>query len=90
MPPEPLPPEYQRFVLEDVRPEGESLTIRYAGRLFGGIIRCQLPIDIEAYLRPGTEIFVRYHQSDTGQPGQIAHMVVQHPTDDVWAEVFSD
>lgn len=37
-----LPDEYQRFVIDDVRRMGETLTLAYGGHLFGGIVRCLL------------------------------------------------
>jgi len=83
--------EYRRFVIEAVRPAGEMLTIHYGRHVFGGIVRCQLDSNgVEAALRPGTEIFVRYHDAETGQPGQVAHMIIRHPTDEGWAEVYAD
>jgi hypothetical protein len=86
-----LPDEYQRFVIEDVRRMGETLTLAYAGRLFGGIVRCLLdPNGVEEALRPGTEIFVRYHTEETGAPGQIAHIIIRHPLAEGWAEIYSD
>jgi hypothetical protein len=85
------PPEYERFVIEDVRLSGENLTIRYGGRVFGGIVRCLLPgLEVEGSLKPGCELFVRYHTEETGHPGQVAHMMIRHPTTAGWAEVFSD
>jgi hypothetical protein len=86
-----LPPEYERFVVEEVRAAGENLTIRYGGRVFAGIARCLLPgREVEETLKPGCELFVRYHTDETGQPGQVAHMISRHPGGAGWAEVFSD
>jgi len=88
---EDLPAEYERFTIEEVRPAGENLTIRYGGRVFGGIVRCLLPgPDVEIAIRPGGEVFVRYHTVETGQPGRVAHMMIRHPTGSGWAEIFSD
>jgi hypothetical protein len=85
------PGEYKRFVIEATRAAGEMLTIQYGGHVFGGIVRCQLdPQGVEAALRPGAEIFVRYHDAETGQPGQVAHMIIRHPSGDGWAEVYAD
>ena len=85
------PEEYKRFVIEDVRAAGEMLTIQYGGHVFGGIVRCQLdPNGVEAGLRPGAEIFVRYHEAGTGQPGQVAHMIIRHPSGEGWAEVYAE
>ena len=85
------PEEYRRFVLEDVRSTGENLTLVYGGHVFGGIVRCLLdPNGVEGALRPGAEIFVRYHNEETGQPGQVAHIIIRHPTAEGWAEIYSD
>jgi hypothetical protein len=85
------PDEYRRFVLDDVRPAGEMLTLLYGGHVFGGVVRCLLdPNGVEAALRPGTEIFVRYHSAETGQPGQVAHIIIRHPAGEGWAEIYSD
>jgi hypothetical protein len=85
------PEEYQRFVLDEVRSTDEMLTLVYGGRVFGGVVRCLLdPNGVEDVLRPGTAIFVRYHNQDTGAPGQVAHIIVRHPSAEGWAEVYSD
>jgi len=85
------PDEYQRFVIEDVRTTDETLTLIYGGRIFGGVVRCLLdPDGVENALRPGAEIFVRYHNEETGAPGQIAHIIMRHPNADGWAEVYAD
>ncbi len=85
------PDEYHRFVIEDVRRMGETLTLFYGGHVFGGIVRCLLdPSGVDDALRPGTEIFVRYHSEETGAPGQIAHIIIRHPTAEGWAEIYSD
>ncbi len=85
------PDEYERFVIEDVRSMGETLTLVYGGHVFGGIVRCSLdPNDVEDALRPGAEIFVRYHNEETGAPGQVAHIIIRHPSAEGWAEVYSD
>ncbi len=84
------PDEYQRFVLEDVRRMGETLTVVYGGHVFGGVVRCLLPDGVEDALRPGTDVFVRYHNEETGAPGQVAHIIIRHPSADGWAEVYSD
>jgi len=53
--------------------------------------RCLLdPNGVEDALQPGTAIFVRYHNEDTGAPGQVAHIIVRHPSAEGWAEVYSD
>ena len=85
------PGEYERFVLEDVRRTGEMLTLVYDGHIFGGVVRCLLdPNGVENALQPGREIFVRYHTEETGAPGQIAHIIIRHPSTTGWAEIFSD
>ncbi len=90
-PEEPPPDEYRRYILDEVRASGEMLTLVYGGHIFGGVVRCLLdPNGVEAALQPGNEIYVRYHDEDTGAPGQIAQIIIRHPRDDGWAEVFSD
>lgn len=85
------PDEYRRFVLDDVVATDEYLALVYGGHIFGGVVRCLLdPDGVEAALRPGTEIFVRYHTEETGNPGQIAHIIIRHPSGDGWAEVYED
>jgi len=85
------PEEYQRFVLDDVRSTGEMLTLVYGGHVFGGVVRCLLdPNGVEDALRPGAEIFVRYHTEETGQPGQVAHIIIRHPPAKGWAEIYAD
>ena len=39
---EQVPDEYQRFVIDDVRRMGDTLTLVYGGHVFGGIVRCLL------------------------------------------------
>ncbi len=86
-----LPDEYRCFVIQDVRRMGETLTLVYGGHVFGGIVPCLLdPHGVEDALQPGAEIFVRYHNEETGAPGQVAHIIVRHPTAEGWAEVYSD
>ena len=85
------PDEYQRFIIEDVRQIGETLTLVYGGHVFGGIVPCLLdPNGVADALRPGTEIFVRYHSKETGAPGQVAHLIIRHPSAEGWAEVYAD
>ena len=85
------PDEYQRFVIEDVRRMGETLTLVYGGHVFGGIVPCLLdPNGVADALQPGTEIFVRYHNEETGAPGQVAHIIIRHPSAEGWAEIYSD
>ncbi len=85
------PDDYRRFTIESVLPAGENLRITYAGRVFGGIVRCMLdPNGVEDALQPGTEIFIRYHTAETGAPGQVAQIIIRHPSGDGWAEVYAE
>ena len=85
------PDEYKRFPIEDVQRKGETLTLMYGGHVFGGVVRCLLdPNGVEDALRPGNEIFVRYHNEETGAPGTVAHIIIRHPLAEGWAEVYSD
>jgi|GEM_PF-1964591 len=85
------PDEYQRLVIDEVRPSGETLTIVYDGHVFGGIVRCLLEsVEIEKAVQSGTEMFVRYHTEETGAPGQIAHIIIRHPSVEGWAELYAD
>lgn len=85
------PDDFQRFVIEDVRREGETLTLVYGGHVFGGIVPCLLdPHGVEEALQPGTDVFVRYHTAETGVPGQVAQIIIRHPSAEGWAEVYSD
>jgi len=85
------PEEYRRFVIDDVRSTGETLTLVYGGHVFGGVVRCLLDSNgVEDALRPGTEIFVRYHSEETGPPGRVAQIIIRHPSAEGWAEIYSD
>lgn len=84
------PDEYERFIIEDVRSTGETLTLVYGGHVFGGIDPSLLdPDGVEDALRPGTELFVRYHTEETGARGQVAHLIIRHPSAEGWAEVYN-
>ena len=88
---DPPPDEYKCFIIEDVRSTGEMLTLVYDGHVFGGVVRCLLDLNgVEDALRPGTEIFVRYHSEETGAPGQVAQIIIRHPRAEGWAEIYSD
>jgi hypothetical protein len=87
---EPTPDGYRRHVITEVIKDGDNLTIKYDGRVFGGIMICELPPGVEESIRPGTEVIVRTHTAETGEVGQVAHMLVPHPTDEGWAEVYAD
>ena len=85
---EPTPEGYQRHVITAVADHGDSLTIGYGKRVFSGIILDQLPAGIAESIRPGTEVIVRFHTAETGYVGQVAHMLVPHPYEDGWAEIY--
>lgn len=87
---EPTPEEYRRHVITDVTRHNDSITIKYDGRTFGGVILAELPEGIAEHIRPGTEIIVRTHTVETGGPNQVAHMLIPNPFDDGWAEIYED
>ncbi len=86
---EPTPEGYQRHVITAVVDHGDSLTIKYGGRAFSGIMLDQLPTGIAESIRPGTDVIVRFHTAETGYVGQVAHMLVPHPREDGWAEIYA-
>jgi hypothetical protein len=84
-------PAYHPFLIESVRQDGDHFVITYAGKTFGGIVASLLPSDVvRGGLRPGARIFVRYHTPETGQPGQVAHIIMRHPCEPGWAELYAD
>lgn len=86
-----LPEEFKRVTIDDVSVDDENITLMYGGRIFGGVVRCLLDTNgVEDALRPGAEIFVRYHTAETGSPGQIAHIVMRHPVEAGWTEIYAD
>ena len=87
---EPTPKGYQRHVITAVENHGDSLTIKYDGRVFGGIMLDQLPAGVAEGILPGTELIVRVHTVETGNVGQVADMLVPHPSGDGWAEIYAD
>lgn len=87
---EPTPEEYRRHVISDVIRHDDAITIKYNGRIFGGIILAELPEGIAEHIRPGTEIIVRTHTPETGGENQVAHMLIPNPFDDGWAEIYED
>jgi hypothetical protein len=87
---EPTPEGYTRHVITAVTNHGDSLTIKYGTRAFGGINPAELTKEIAASIKPGTEVIVRMHTSETGDLGTVAHMLVPHPSEDGWAEVYED
>ena len=86
---EPTPEGYQRHVINAVVDHGDSLTIKYGGRAFSGIMLDQLPAGVAESIRPGTEVIVRLHTAETGYAGQVAHMLVPHPREDGWVEIYA-
>ena len=46
--------------------------------------------EISSAVRRGAEVFVRYHTIETGQPDQVAHMLIRHPGEGGWAEIYAD
>ena len=87
---DPTPEGYQRHVITAVVDHRDSLTIEYGGRIFSGIMLDQLPAGVAQSIRPGTEVIVRLHTAETGGAGQVAHMLVPHPGEDGWAEIYAD
>lgn len=84
-----IPPEYQCHRIDTVRREADAIVIRYSGRVFGGIVPELLAPGVAELLVPGAEIIVRLHTAETGEPNQVAHMLVRHPTEE-WAELYED
>ena len=87
---ESTPEDFQRHVITAVVDHGDSLTIKYGGRAFSGIMLDQLPAGIAESIQPGTDVIVRFHTAETGCVGQVAHMLVPHPRDEGWAEIYAD
>lgn len=87
---EPTPEGYRRHVITAVRRDGANLTIEYAGRVFAGITLAELPAGIADSIQPGTEVFVRTHDGETGDAGQVAHILIPHSRDEGWAEIYAD
>ena len=88
--PENIPEDFTRFLIEGVERVEDGLILRYGGRIFGGVMIDLMEEDVMAAIRPGAEIIVRYHTAETGQPGQVAHMLIRHPSDGCWAELYAD
>lgn len=84
------PDGYSRHTITEVIRDGDHLMIRYSGKLFGGIIIAELPPGVLETIRPGTTVIVRTHDGETGGLNQVAHMLVPHPTEEGWAEVYED
>lgn len=88
--PDDIPQGYQRHVISDVIRHDDSLTIKYSGRTFGGVMLAELPQGIADHVVPGTVLIVRYHTDETGGVGLVAHMLIPNPFDDGWAELYED
>lgn len=87
---EPTPEGYRRHVITAVTRQGENLTIEYGGRVFAGITLAELPEGIADAIHPGTEVFVCTHDGETGDAGQVAHILIRHPREEGWAEIYAD
>ena len=87
---EPTPEGYRRHVITSVTRQGDNLTIEYGGRIFAGITLAELPPGIAENIRPGTDVIVRTHTAETGDLGQVAHILIPHPTEEGWAEIYAD
>lgn len=87
---EPAPEGYRRHIITAVSRQGDNLTIEYEGRVFAGITIAELPPGIAECIRPGTDVIVRTHTAETGDPGQVADILIPHPTENGWAEIYAD
>ncbi len=87
---EDVPEDFTKFTIERVERLEDRLIIRYGGRVFGGVMLDVLEDEISWAIRPGAELIARYHTSETGQPGQVAHMLIRHPGNGGWAEIYAD
>ena len=88
--PENVPEEFTRFLIEGVERLEDRLIIRYGGRIFGGVMLEVLEDEISSAIRRGAEVIVRYHTAETGHPNQVAHMLIRHPGEGGWAEIYAD
>lgn len=73
-----------------MRAAGDHLIIEYGGRLFGGILPELLAAGVEGLIVPGAQVIVRHHTPDSGRPNQIVHMLIWHPVEDGWADLYAD
>ncbi len=87
---EDVPEDFTKFTIERVERLEDRLILRYGGRVFGGVMLDVLEEEISSAIRPGAELIARYHTAETGQPGQVAHMLIRHPGDGGWAEIYAD
>ncbi|MFQ5491661.1 MAG: hypothetical protein ACE5GE_13165 [Phycisphaerae bacterium] len=86
-----IPDGYDHHVLDDVVHDGDGLTLKYAGRVFGGVLPELLEADVLQAVLPGSDIIVRYHRAAPGQPAtQIAHLLVRDRRKNIWAELYTD
>ncbi len=84
------PDGYRSFIIDAVQRFEETITIEYDRRMFGGIMRELLAPEIDQAIKPGVEIAVRYQSPETGDPKQLAHMLIRHPAKPEWADVYVD
>ncbi len=87
---EDIPEDFSRCVIQAVEIDGEHLILTYSGRKFGGILRDLIPPEIAVGIKPGVELLVRYHTPETGERNQVAQMLIPHPADEGWAEIFAE
>ncbi len=87
---EDVPEDFSKFTIERVERLEDRLIIRYGGRVFGGVMLDVLEEEISSAIRPSAEVIVRYHTAETGHPDQVAHMLIRHPGDGGWAEIYAD
>ena len=87
---EDVPEDFTKFTIEHVERLEDRLIISYDGRIFGGVMLDVLEEEISSAIRPGAELIARYHTAETGQPGQVAHMLIRHPDGGGWAEIYAD
>ena len=85
-----IPEGYQVVTIESVRRDGDHLLIQYNGRLFGGILPELLADGVESMIVPGARIIIRYHTPDSGRLNQVAHMLMWHPTEEGWIDLYAD
>jgi hypothetical protein len=89
--PTPIPDGYDAHTIESAQRDGDHLIVTYGGKIFGGIVSDLLASDrVREAVRPGSQIIVRHHTEETGQLGQIAHMLIKHPDEPGWAELYAD
>jgi len=86
-----IPEGFEPIIVESVRhePTGEII-ITYAGRIFGGIMKEPLPEGVVDEIRQGAELFVRYAEPAGDARRQVVHVIMRHPTQPGWAELYAD